>query len=234
MHSTRRERISSGATEKLPGSEKRGANATAWSYVMEGLAKNSVERYCELANTSIDQLYKVSHLVLTTISSKKKRAGNGVLACGRAFFRHPIWLARPWRVSARPPATAPWPAALRLPPLIASLLWRFSRHCFACLPFCPLSATALFSLGVAFVSSLCSPQPLFSRVALPSQFLMSALRGNALRELIALFSAIASQAEAVACFQQGHFGRSLQGSIPASGLACILCAHSVRFASAPP
>ena len=51
-------RISAGATEKLPCSEK--LNISSWSYDMEGHAKNCVERYCELANKTIQQLYKVS------------------------------------------------------------------------------------------------------------------------------------------------------------------------------
>ena len=44
-------RISEGATEKLPCSE---------TYDMEGHAKKCVERYCELANKTTQQLYKVS------------------------------------------------------------------------------------------------------------------------------------------------------------------------------
>ena len=51
-------RISAGATEKLPCSEN--LSISSWSYDMEGHAKNCVERYCELANRSTQQLYKVS------------------------------------------------------------------------------------------------------------------------------------------------------------------------------
>ena len=51
-------RISAGATEKLPCSEK--LSISSWSYDMEGHAKKSVERYCELANRTTQQLYKVS------------------------------------------------------------------------------------------------------------------------------------------------------------------------------
>ena len=51
-------RISAGATEKLPCSEN--PNISSWSYDMEGLAKKCVQRYCELANTTTQQLYKVS------------------------------------------------------------------------------------------------------------------------------------------------------------------------------
>ena len=51
-------RISAGATEKLPCSEN--LRIASWSYDMEGHAKNCVERYCELANKTTQQLYKVS------------------------------------------------------------------------------------------------------------------------------------------------------------------------------
>ena len=51
-------RISAGATEQLPCSEN--LRVSSWSYDMEGHAKNCVERYCELANKTTQQLYKVS------------------------------------------------------------------------------------------------------------------------------------------------------------------------------
>ena len=51
-------RISAGATEKLPCSEN--LRSSSWSYDMEGHAKKCVERYCELANKTTQQLYKVS------------------------------------------------------------------------------------------------------------------------------------------------------------------------------
>ena len=51
-------RISAGATEKLPFSEN--LSISSWSYDMEGHAKKCVERYCELANKTTLQLYKVS------------------------------------------------------------------------------------------------------------------------------------------------------------------------------
>ena len=51
-------RISAGATEKLPCSEN--LHISSWSYDMEGHAKKCVERYCELANKTTQQLYKVS------------------------------------------------------------------------------------------------------------------------------------------------------------------------------
>ena len=51
-------RISAGGTEKLPYSEN--FRISSWSYDMEGHAKKCVERYCELANRTTQQLYKVS------------------------------------------------------------------------------------------------------------------------------------------------------------------------------
>ena len=43
-------RISAGGTGKLPASGRVDANITAWSYDLEGHAKKSMQRYCELAN----------------------------------------------------------------------------------------------------------------------------------------------------------------------------------------
>ena len=51
-------RISAGATEKLPCSEN--MSISSWSYDMEGHAKKCVERYCEFANKTTQQLHKVS------------------------------------------------------------------------------------------------------------------------------------------------------------------------------
>ena len=56
-------RISAGAKEKLPvrASGKPDAETiSSWSYHMEGHVKKCVERYCELANKTTQQLYKVT------------------------------------------------------------------------------------------------------------------------------------------------------------------------------
>ena len=45
---------------KLPVPEKSDANISSWSYDMEGHAKKCVERYCDLANKTTQQLYKVA------------------------------------------------------------------------------------------------------------------------------------------------------------------------------
>ena len=51
-------RISAGGTEQLPCSEN--LRISSWSHDMEGHAKKWVEGYCELANKTTQQLYKVS------------------------------------------------------------------------------------------------------------------------------------------------------------------------------
>ena len=56
-------RISAGAKEKLPtrASGKLDAETiSSWSYDMEGHAKKCVEKHCELANKTTQQLYKVA------------------------------------------------------------------------------------------------------------------------------------------------------------------------------
>ena len=51
-------RISAGGIVELPCSEN--LRISSWSHDMEGHAKKCVERYCELANKTTQQLYKVS------------------------------------------------------------------------------------------------------------------------------------------------------------------------------
>ena len=51
-------RISAEGTEKFPFFEN--LRTSSWSYDLEGHAKKCVERYCELANKTTQQLYKVS------------------------------------------------------------------------------------------------------------------------------------------------------------------------------
>ena len=51
-------RISAERVEKLPFPQN--LRISSWSYDMEGRAGKCVERYCELANKSTQQLYKVS------------------------------------------------------------------------------------------------------------------------------------------------------------------------------
>ena len=51
-------RISARGVEKLPFPQN--LRISSWSYDMAGHAKKCVERYCELANKTTQQLYKVS------------------------------------------------------------------------------------------------------------------------------------------------------------------------------
>ena len=51
-------RVSARATEKLPCSEN--LRISSWSYDMEGHAKKWVERHCQLANKTAQQLYEVT------------------------------------------------------------------------------------------------------------------------------------------------------------------------------
>ena len=51
-------RISAGGLENLPFPQN--LRISSWSYDMVGHAKKCVERYCELANKTTQQLYKVS------------------------------------------------------------------------------------------------------------------------------------------------------------------------------
>ena len=65
-------RISAGATEKLPFSRRLGSNITSLSSAMEGHAKKCVERHCELANKTTQQLHKVSTPCIDAHQFKKE------------------------------------------------------------------------------------------------------------------------------------------------------------------
>ena len=67
-------RISAGGLEKLPFPQH--LRISSWSYVMAGHAKKCVERYCELANKTTQQLYKVSTPCIDDHHFKKKREQN--------------------------------------------------------------------------------------------------------------------------------------------------------------
>ena len=71
-------RISAGAKEKLPtrASGKLDANISSWSYDMEGHAKKCVERYCELANKTTQQLYKVATPCMDGLQFKEEEVGS--------------------------------------------------------------------------------------------------------------------------------------------------------------
>ena len=52
---------------------KPDADISSWSKDMEGHAKKCVERYCELANKTTQQLYKVVTHAWMTINLEKKK-----------------------------------------------------------------------------------------------------------------------------------------------------------------
>ena len=88
-------RISAGATNKKPGWEKPHAKTIAWSYVMEGHAKQCVERFCELANKA-EQLHKVWSPCLDDHQFKKEElesVGDFIWLCSQIVLKC-LYLAR--------------------------------------------------------------------------------------------------------------------------------------------
>ena len=66
-------------------------------YVMEGHAKKCVERYCELANNTTQQLYKVSTPCIDDHHFKEeemKSVGDLSQVCSQFFFVKCLYLAR--------------------------------------------------------------------------------------------------------------------------------------------
>ena len=86
-------RISAGVTEKLPCSEN--IRISSWFYDMEGHAKKCVERYCELANKTTQQLYKVSTPCIDDhhFEEKMKSIGDLSVVCSRIVLKC-LYLAR--------------------------------------------------------------------------------------------------------------------------------------------
>ena len=62
---------------KLLGWENPHTKTVVWSGDMEGHAKKCVDRYCELANKTIEQMCKVSTPCLDDHHFTKGRIGNG-------------------------------------------------------------------------------------------------------------------------------------------------------------
>ena len=76
-------RISAGAKEKLPtrASGKPDAETiSSWSYDMEGHAKKCVERYCELANKTTQQFYRVATPCMDDHQFKEENKSVGELS----------------------------------------------------------------------------------------------------------------------------------------------------------
>ena len=135
-------RISAGATEKLPCSGKVDANISSWSYDMEGHAKKCVERHCELANKTTQQLYKVSAPCIDDHHFKEVEIGSvGELSkvCSQIVLKC-LYLARIgrpdilWFVNKLDRAVTKWTQAFdkRLARLISYLhhTWEFKQCCY--------------------------------------------------------------------------------------------------------
>ena len=72
-------RISAGAKEKLPTRASGRPDAeiiSSWSYDMEGHAKKCVERSCEHANKTTQQLYKVATPCMDDHQFKEEENGS--------------------------------------------------------------------------------------------------------------------------------------------------------------
>ena len=110
-------RISAGATETLPSSEK--LNISTWSYDTEGHAKDCVERCCELANKTTQQLYTVSTPCQDDHQFKEEERGSvGELSklCSQIVVKcqNLAYIGRPdilWSVSTLARAVKKWTRA---------------------------------------------------------------------------------------------------------------------------
>ena len=110
-------RISAGATEKLPCSEN--LSISSWSYDVEGHAKKCVERSCELANRTTQQLYKVSTPCIDDHHSKEeewKSVGELSKVCSQIVLKclYAALIGRPdilWSVNKLARAVTKWTKA---------------------------------------------------------------------------------------------------------------------------
>ena len=87
-------RISAGAKEKLLCSGRFDANILTWSYDVEGLSQKCLERYCELANKTTQQLYKVTTPCLDDHQFKEEEnesVGDLSKACSQIVLKCFFW-----------------------------------------------------------------------------------------------------------------------------------------------
>ena len=86
-------RISAGGAEKLPFPQN--LRISSWSYDMAGHAKKCVERYCELANKTTQQLYKISTPCIDDHHFKEETKSVGELSntCSQIVLKC-LYLAR--------------------------------------------------------------------------------------------------------------------------------------------
>ena len=107
-------RISEGATEKYHA--RKNLSISSFSYDMEGHAKKCVERYCELANRTTQQLYKASTPCNDDHHFKEeelKSAGDLSKVCSQIVLKC-LYLARigrpdiPWSVNKLARSITKW------------------------------------------------------------------------------------------------------------------------------
>ena len=104
-------------TEKLPLPQN--LSVSSWSYDMEGHAKKCVERYCELANKTTQQLYKVSTPCTDDHHFKEeelKSAGELSIVCSQIVLKclHLARVGRPdilWSVNKLARSITKWTKA---------------------------------------------------------------------------------------------------------------------------
>ena len=138
-------RISAGGTEKLPFSQN--LRTSSWSYDMEGHAKKCVERYCELANKSIQQLYKGSTPCIDDHDFKEeemKSVGELSQVCSQIVLKclYVARIGRPdilWSVNKLARSITKWTKACdkRLNRLIS-----YIHHTCECRQYCHVGNTA--------------------------------------------------------------------------------------------
>ena len=89
-----------GATDKLPETKATGKpdaeTISSWSYDMEGHAKKCVERYCEIANKTTEQFFKVATPCRSSILKRREwiswRIIYGLLTnCSEMFTLGTYW-----------------------------------------------------------------------------------------------------------------------------------------------
>ena len=135
-------RISAARTEKLQYSEN--FCISSWSYDMEGHAKKCVERYCELANRTTQQLYKVSTPCIDDHHFKEeemKSVGELQHICSQIVLKclYSARIGRPdilWSVNKPARSITKWTKACdkRLNRLISYIhhTCGCKQHCFGC------------------------------------------------------------------------------------------------------
>ena len=74
-------RFSAGATEKLPVCESFHVQTVAWSYDKKGHAQKCVERYCDLANEKVEQLYTKFQILAWMIINSSRKKSNQLENC---------------------------------------------------------------------------------------------------------------------------------------------------------